>query len=328
MTPPPQSPVVPVVRPADDAPRHMTASALVALLRARGLIITNPDLAEEYLGRVGYYRLSGYCESFLRPDDPAAFVAGASFQDVVALYLFDKRLRLTALDALERVEVAVRAGVADILGARDPLAHRRAELLRPGRAAEHAEWLTKRATSIARARETLTPRPRREDRENREDRDEPPIWAAAELWSFGDLFNFCRMMQAADQRALAVRFGAGNEHIFVSWLRAMKFIRNVSAHHDRLWNRPMIGWPTIPAQRRLPGFNPPLLPSGRNGPSVNRIYATLCVMAFMLRQICPRSGWPARLRAFLLADFPKAPGRKLIEMGFPPEWENSPFWRT
>ena len=103
-------------------------------LQDRGLQVDSPAAALDYLERLGYYRLSGYWYP-LRTIDVAAsmaqgkavradsFVPGSRFEDVVRLYVFDKKLRLLALDALERIEMAVRVDVAHLLGQRDPLAH-------------------------------------------------------------------------------------------------------------------------------------------------------------------------------------------------------------
>ena len=103
-------------------------------LQDRGLQVDKPAAALDYLERLGYYRLSGYWYP-LRAIDPVAsmvqgkavrldsFAPGCRFEDVVRLYVFDKKLRLLALDALERIEMAVRVDVAHLLGQRDPRAH-------------------------------------------------------------------------------------------------------------------------------------------------------------------------------------------------------------
>ncbi len=82
--------------------------------------ITDPARAADYLKRIGYYRLSAYWYPFrrssLRPDaagKPQAVVEddfrpGTEFAAVLALYVFDKKLRLLMLDALERIEIVSR----------------------------------------------------------------------------------------------------------------------------------------------------------------------------------------------------------------------------
>jgi abortive infection bacteriophage resistance protein len=70
------------------------------------------------LRSVNYYRLSGYWFPFRipNPETPSSpsetFKPGTTFDEVWARYAFDRRLRLLVMDAIERVEVAVRTGIA------------------------------------------------------------------------------------------------------------------------------------------------------------------------------------------------------------------------
>jgi abortive infection bacteriophage resistance protein len=76
------------------------------LLLARGLIGDRTELIDR-LKAVSYYRLSGYLYPFRNlPTDK--FVPGTDLATVWRRYNFDRRLRLVLLDAIERVEVAVR----------------------------------------------------------------------------------------------------------------------------------------------------------------------------------------------------------------------------
>jgi abortive infection bacteriophage resistance protein len=92
----------------------LTTHEQLAQLKTRGLIVSDDAIALQALARYGYYRLSG-CYHPLRKTNPVgvpgrqdAFVNGASFDLVVQLAEFDKRLRLLAWDAVESVEIAVR----------------------------------------------------------------------------------------------------------------------------------------------------------------------------------------------------------------------------
>src|SRR5574344_342268 len=145
------------------------------VLQARGLEVENRAAALDYLNRLGYYRLSGYWyplreidrESSARLGRPVRedrFVPGSRFEDVVKLYVFDKKLRLLALDALERIEMAVRVDVAHLLGQRDPAAHENPACLHGNFAKKHIAkgpdagktqhqlWLAKYRSMLHRAR--------------------------------------------------------------------------------------------------------------------------------------------------------------------------------
>ena len=92
-------------------------------LQERGLKVDNQSAALNYLKRLGFYRLSGYwyplrtidaaaTQAHGRPVRSSSFAPESQFEDVVKLYVFDKKLRLLALDALERIEMAVRVDIA------------------------------------------------------------------------------------------------------------------------------------------------------------------------------------------------------------------------
>lgn len=85
------------------------------------MLIESETKATNYLSRVGYYRLSAYWYPFrehdlkLNPNSSKVkvhkletFENNTQIIDAVRLYLFDKQLRLMMLDALERIEIALR----------------------------------------------------------------------------------------------------------------------------------------------------------------------------------------------------------------------------
>ena len=82
----------------------------------RGLVVENPDRVRHYLRFIGYYRLSGYFRSFQIPGHPDHFFKKhTTFDSVLQLYIFDRKLRLLVMDAVERIEVAVRATISNTM---------------------------------------------------------------------------------------------------------------------------------------------------------------------------------------------------------------------
>ena len=82
------------------------------LLLRRGLTADRDELVSR-LRSVSYYRLSGYWYPFRLADD--SFRPGTTFETVWRRYRFDRRLRLLALDAIERVEVRIRTELVYVL---------------------------------------------------------------------------------------------------------------------------------------------------------------------------------------------------------------------
>ncbi|WP_269458354.1 Abi family protein [Pseudomonas granadensis] len=91
--------------------------AQIALLKQRGLRIQNEARAHRFLEAVSYFRLTPYMRTFQQKEDhDHPFRNGVGFKDLTRLYEFDRRLRLLVIDAIERVEVAVRSRISDHMG--------------------------------------------------------------------------------------------------------------------------------------------------------------------------------------------------------------------
>ena len=88
------------------------------LLKVRGVSIDDEEIAHFYLRTTNYFRLSTYRYPFLKIEQDGVisddFEAGTQFKDVIKLYEFDRRLRLQVMDAIERIEVYMRAIFAEL----------------------------------------------------------------------------------------------------------------------------------------------------------------------------------------------------------------------
>lgn len=86
----------------------LTFQEQAELLLRRGLIVNQEELVKR-LKVVSYYRLSGYLYPFRNSDD--TFKPGTTFDQVWQRYTFDRYLRLLAMDAIDRLEIAVRTSL-------------------------------------------------------------------------------------------------------------------------------------------------------------------------------------------------------------------------
>ena len=88
---------------------------LIHLLESRGLSVGNKPKAEHYLKYIGYYRLSAYMYPLLEmPKENHIYKQGSSFEKVMMLYRFDKKLRLLIFNEIEKIEVAVRSVIVNL----------------------------------------------------------------------------------------------------------------------------------------------------------------------------------------------------------------------
>ena len=119
-----------------------------------------------------------------------------------------------------------------------------------------------------------------------------PIWAAGCLWDFGTMSWLFSGMKYSDKNLIAQKYGAVNGDVFSGWLNGLNEIRNISAHHDRLWNA-NIERSASPIQKD----------SYWRQLDAKRPFFYFCIMQEMLRVLCPNSQWADRFDA-VLQEFP------------------------
>ena len=312
------------------------------LLITRGLAVTDRPKALEYLQRIGYYRLSGYWFPFRarsglltlldeqgrKPAKPSKvepialdeFLPGATFENAVNLYVFDKKLRLLTLDALERVEIALRVDISHTLGEVDRFAYLDPALfhqefsrkLDNGKGVtQHHEWLGNHAQLIGRSKEDFV-------KHNKAKYGQPlAIWVACEVWDFGTMSRLYAGMREQEQDAISAKYGVLNGRKFATWLRSLNYLRNVCAHHSRLWNRNMDVQPKLPSAAEVAW----VAPFEDSSHLRARCFLLLCIARHLLRVVNPNSSWPERMKAHL-QDFPELGhlGLNLAGMGAPEDW--------
>ena len=85
---------------------------LIPLLESRGLYIADEQKAVDYLSTIGYYRLSAYCYPLLKdPKENHIYKDGATFDLVMNMYRFDRKLRVLLFNEIEKIEVAMRSAM-------------------------------------------------------------------------------------------------------------------------------------------------------------------------------------------------------------------------
>ncbi len=279
-------------------------------LIGRGLDDPRDELIDR-LKAVSYYRLSGYLHPFLRADD--TYRPGTRLDAIWRRYTFDRRLRLLVMDPIERIEVNVRTAlVYELAHSSGAFGYTRAHNL-PGLDAQRfGKFMVKLGDAVHQSHERFV----KHFQAKYGDRHSYlPVWMAAELWTFGMTLTVYRGVDKAIQKRIADRFGIPHDVLF-SWLNALNAVRNICAHHGRLWNRELGVKPKIPHKNKHPRFHTPF------PISANRIFGIVTICKDSLDAVASQSHWPDRLRA-LIAEYPDIP---LNEMGFPDRWQDSAIW--
>ena len=144
----------------------------------------------------------------------------------------------------------------------------------------------------------------------------PPSWIILEITSFGVLSSLYYNLNPGNiKNSIANHFGL-NDKTFASWLHSIVYIRNVCAHHSRLWNRVLGIQPLKPRKTKYQWLN------NRNIPN-NRVYFILSMILYLMNIINPNHTIPAKFKT-LLNNYPNIDTKA---MGFPEAWEDEPLWK-
>ena len=149
--------------------------------------------------------------------------------------------------------------------------------------------------------------------------ENPPSWMCVEIMYFNHLSKICTSLKnRSDVTGIANHFGLPPEK-FCSWLHTINYVRNLCAHHSRLWNREL---KIVP--ERLDFSRTKVWISNPNSVQRSKIYHFLCMLNYMLQSVNPSSTFTSRLKA-LLNKYSKV---SKSAMGFPQNWENEDIWKN
>lgn len=284
----------------------------IVLLQERGMVIENAQQATWALSHISYYRLRAYWLYYEADPESGnhAFKNGTTLEAVLALYEFDRRLRLLLMDALERIEVAARGAWAHQMamvygphGYLNAALYPRVDRFQANLAQLQSEYDRSHDVFVDHYKRTY------------DNPSLPPVWMAAEFISFGLLSKFFSALGGrADRKAIARRIGF-DDRVFQGLMHHLATVRNICAHHSRLWNRRFTV--TFPIAQ-----TPANLAETIDPEADRKLYNTLSMLLHSMRVVAPESDWPHRL-ACLIAENPTG---DFAAMGFPDDWRERPLW--
>lgn len=308
----------------------LTYEKQVELLLSRGLIVTDRKRAERHLANISYYRLSAYMLSYKKKEDGIiidAFKEGTTWDDIYDLYVFDRKLRLLVFDAIERLEVAIRTQIIYQLSHKygshwQDNAHifnsPREVTLRDGRTItidvyREIQSHIKEQLHSNRAEVFI------QHYHNKYGTPEnPPSWMSVEIMYFNHLSKICTgLKNRADINGIASYFALPPK-TFCSWLHTMNYVRNICAHHSRLWNRDLNIVPEkLSFSKRLVWISNP------DTAKRSKTYYFFCMINYMLQVANPTSQFKSKLKE-LLEEYKNV--ISLDSMGFPQGWKEEKMW--
>lgn len=281
-------------------------------LQERGLVIADTTAASDFLRHINYYCFTGYGLVFEQPRH--SYRSGTTFEQIRQTYEFDRALRDLFTESIELIELDLRTTIAHTFGElHGAFGHIvTAKFYDQSR---HSKWLAKIREETERSSDLFITHYRNKYLEF----PDVPIWVAVEIISFGSLSNFYRSLAKDDQKRVSSRYGL-QPRTLGSWIHHLVYVRNLCAHHARLWDREWSIKPDLPAGNV---WAPPCVPGNA------QFFASLLIQSTMLRPITPESAfitdWRGRVENLLTNRLPTCPDA-LKKMGLPENWDNHPLW--
>lgn len=299
----------------------------LSLLKQRDLIVDNEPKAIDYLREISYYRLSAYFLPYQKTKDK--FNANTNFKQIIDTYSFDRELRLLVFDCIERIEVAIRTQMVYGMSMHYNDSHWQDNqnlFITPyyNKIGNLVDPYSDFQSIISKAKTARTPEVFiKHYIDNYIKPSNPPSWMCLELLTMGELSHLYRGLKNNSDKKRIANFFDVHPTVFVSWLHTLTYVRNICAHHSRLWNRDLA---IEPEKLLKPVGNWISKPFENN----KRMFYFICVLKYLITRANPGNSLKYRLQNL----FKKYPTVPIQYIGIPSDgkgngldWENEPIWK-
>ena len=206
-----------------------TIDEQISLLKSRNVIIENAESTRDFLKNNNYYRLMGCAYQFKIDDD--FYEANTNFLTIIGIYNFDKLLRQILFPLLEEFEISFKTKLAYFLchkyGTECYLKESIFNNLQ-----YYFEFISTAYRNIKQSSKQLFIKHHIEKYEGRF-----PFWVLVEILSFSTISKFFKNLNNKDKNDFLKLYHGYDANIFENWIEHFSVIRNICAHHDRIYNK-------------------------------------------------------------------------------------------
>ncbi len=269
------------------------------LLKSRNLTIVNEAFSTRKLQHINYFRLSAYFHPFYEENN--SFKDSAKFEEVLQLYYFDKAFRNLIFYSIEKIEVYIRTQLAHTM-AKQSGAFSYADMDMFHDEVKHREVMNTIKSETARSKEIFV-----KEYFKKYDEKYLPVWSMVEIISFNTLSKIFANLKEKYRREILQEINI-KPLVFENWLHTLTYVRNICAHHSRLWNKVLAIEPKKPKNQKV--FD-----------SLNskKIFFVIAMIIFMLEKIGDEEfNLKNEIKNLIL----KYSNVNLFSMGFVNDWES------
>lgn len=300
----------------------------LALLKSRGISVADELKAISILQKISYYRLSAYFLPYQSVKD--TFNPGTTFKQIIDTYSFDRELRLLVFDCIERIEIAIRTQIIYQMAYHYNDSHwqdNQSLFIKPyyNKIGIKVDPFSEFQSIISKAKTVRTPEVFIQHYlNNYSSPSNPPSWMCFELLTIGEMSNIYRGLSSKVDKKRIASFFDLHPTVFISWLHSLTYVRNICAHHARLWNKELAIKPELLLNPTGDWIS---IPFNNN----KRLFYFLCVLKYLLLRANPGNNLKVKLEN-LFAKYPTVPIKYL---GIPTDgtgnmlnWQDEPLWQN
>jgi abortive infection bacteriophage resistance protein len=292
------------------------------ILKQRKLNISNDSFVLSKLQRINYYRLSAYFLPFKHPQDidrKDDFLDDTFFEDIIQLYYFDSELRKIIFEAIESIEIYFRTQITYSHALRyESFGYLKKENFECSQ--DFFDKVLSNLKDETKRSEELFIKHFKDTYQT----TDLPLWAVVEVVSFGTISKLYSILKTNEQKEVISKLKGINNNVFKNWLHGLSVVRNICAHHSRLWNKTLGVKFEIP--RKLGQFKSIKrnnLVDGKEIKLNDKVFFVLSIIEFTLSSIGEDEvDFKTKIKN-LIKKYPKV---KLESMGFIENWEQNPIW--
>ena len=301
--------------------RPRTIQEQLTRLKDKGMVFYDESVAMTYLARISYFRLKYYWVDMIDANS-GRFVDGASFNVVIDRYEFDKKLRNILFDAVEVLEVGLRTKFITIFS----LATNTGLWYLDGSLFDNQQFHTNLVLDMkhefARNSDPFV-RQYIADHSNWDKAslggDNPDAWMIFETATFGTLSKMYKNLrnQSPLKSKIANEFGLYSARELSSWLESISVLRNVIAHHSRIWYKIFSKKPTNINRHRDAWMLSEMTEHQRK-----RAFGVISCLLYLCNAIKPENTIKEDIEN-LFNLYPNVP---VFMIGFTSGWNRNPLW--
>lgn len=212
-----------------------TLDEQIEILKSKGLLIEDVEKAKEILFRENYFFISGYRHLFMRSIKESRFIEGTTFDELYAMFLFDRKIRNIMFKYLLIIENNIKSIISYTLSKK--YGFKEKDYLNP-------KNFTQDNLKVRQVHDVLN-KMKRQIRVNGKQHAATmhylsnygyiPMWILVKVLSFGIVSELYCILKAEDQETIADIYHIDIESLTI-YLALLSNFRNLCAHEDILYD--------------------------------------------------------------------------------------------